>query len=102
MTAHRVNLVNEDDAWRILLALFEKVTHARGADADEHFDEVRTRNREERHVGFARDGARQQRLTRAWRPHHQNAFRNAPAELLEFLRLFEEFDDLLKFFLRFL
>ena len=40
MTADRVDLVDEDDARRVLLALFEKVAHARGADADEHLDEV--------------------------------------------------------------
>ena len=40
MTADRVDFINEDDARRVLLALFEKIAHAAGADADEHFDEV--------------------------------------------------------------
>jgi len=40
MAADRVDLVHEDDARRGLLGLLEEVTHARGADADEHLDEV--------------------------------------------------------------
>jgi hypothetical protein len=56
MTADRVDLVDEDDAGRVLLGLLEHVAHARGADADEHLDEVRTGDREERHLGLAGDG----------------------------------------------
>ena len=35
-----VDLVHEDDAGTRLLGLLEEVAHARGADADEHLDEV--------------------------------------------------------------
>ena len=55
MAADGVDLVDEDDAGRVLLALHEEVAHARGADADEHLDEVRARDREERHAGLAGD-----------------------------------------------
>ena len=79
MTAHRVDFVDEDDAGRVLLRLLEHVAHARGADADEHFDEVGTGNREERHLGFAGDGAREQRLAGARRAHHEHALRNLAA-----------------------
>ena len=65
MAADRVDLVDEDDAGRVLLALLEQVADARGADADEHLDEVRAADREERHVGLAGDGAREQRLAGA-------------------------------------
>ena len=65
MAADRVDLVDEDDAGRVLLALLEQVADARRADADEHLDEVRAADREERHVGFAGDGAREQRLAGA-------------------------------------
>jgi len=57
MAADRVDLVDEDDAGRVLLALLEHVAHAAGADADEHLDEVRAGDGEERHVGLAGDGA---------------------------------------------
>ena len=101
MAADRVNFIDEDDAGRVLLALFEQVAHAAGADADKHLHEVRTGNGEERNVGFAGDGARQQSLARARRPDQQHALGNAPAELLEFLRVFQELDNFLQLFLGF-
>ena len=101
MAADRVDLVDEDDAGRVLLALLEQVADARGADADEHLDEVGAADREERHVGFAGDRAREQRLAGSGRAHQQHALRNAAAELLELLRLLEELDDFLELFLRF-
>ena len=42
MASDRVNLVDEYDAGRVLLALFEQVAHAARADAYEHLDEVGT------------------------------------------------------------
>ena len=42
MPTNCVDLVDEDDARRVLLALLEQIAHPRGADADEHFDEIRT------------------------------------------------------------
>ena len=96
MAADGVDLVDEDDAGRVLLGLVEHVAHAAGADADEHLDEVRARDREERHVGFAGDGARDQRLAGAGRADQQAAARNAAAEPLELLRVAQELDDLLQ------
>ena len=93
MTADGVDFVDEDDAGRILLALLEQVADAAGADADEHLDEIGTGNAEERNIGFAGNGARQQRLAGSRRPDQQHAFGNAPAELLEFLRFAQELDD---------
>src|SRR5262245_42976324 len=98
MAADRVDLVDEHDAGSVLLPLLEQVADARRADADEHLDEVRAADREERYVRFAGDRAREQRLARSRRPHQQNALGNASAELLELLRLLEELDDLLQFF----
>ena len=99
MAADRVDLVDEDDAGRVLLGLFEHVADAAGADADEHFDEIRARDREEGHVGFAGDGAGEQGLAGAGRADQQDAPRNAAAEALELLRVLQELDDLLQVFL---
>ena len=96
MPADGVDLVDEDDARRVLLRLLEHVAHAASADADEHLDEVGARDREERHVGFARDRARDQRLAGARRTDEQRAARDAPAEPLELLRIAQELDDLLE------
>ena len=102
MTADSVDFVDEDDAGSVLLALFEEVADAACADADEHLHEVRTRDAEERHVGFAGYRARQQGLAGSRRSNQQHAFRNAAAQLLELLRLAQELDDLLQLFLGFI
>ena len=99
MTSNGVDFVDEDDAGRILLALLEQIAHAAGAHADEHLHEVRTRDREERNVGFAGDGPGQQSLTGSRRPDQQHALGNASAQLLELLRLAQELDDLPQLFL---
>ena len=93
--SHGIDLVDEHDAGRILLALFEQVTHPAGTHAHEHFDEVRARNGKERHSGLARDGACEQSLARAGRPHHEHALGNAAAQAGKLLRVFEKSDDLL-------
>ncbi len=99
MTADRVDFVDEDDAGRVLLRLLEHVAHAARADADEHLDEVGARDREERHIRLARDGARKKRLTGAGRADQQRALRDAAAEALEFLRVLQELDDFLELLL---
>ena len=96
MTADCVDFVDEDDAGRILLRLLEHVAYAAGADADEHLDEVRAGDGEERHIGLAGDGAGKQRLAGAGRADQQQAARDAPAESLEFAGIAQEFDDLLQ------
>ncbi len=101
MAADGVDLVDEDDAGRVLLALLEEIADARRADADEHLDEVGAADREERHVRFAGHRARQQRLARSRGAHQQHALGDAAAQLLELLRLAQEVDDLLQLVLRF-
>ena len=99
MAADRVDLVDEDDARRVLLRLLEHVAHARGADADEHLDEIGTGDREERHLRFAGDRFREQRLAGAGRADHQHAARNLAAELGELGRIAQELDELADFLL---
>src|SRR6202023_1899348 len=93
MASDRVDFIDEDNAGRILLALLKQIAHAARAHADQHLDEIRTGNREERHVRFPRDGSRQQGLARSGRSDQQNAFGNASTELLKLLRLPQEFDN---------
>ena len=96
MAADRVDLVDEDDAGRALLALLEHVADAGRADAHEHLHEVRAGDGEERHVGLTGDGARQQRLAGAGRAHQQHALGDLAAQALELLRVLEEVHDLLE------
>ena len=63
-----------------LLRLLEEVAHARGADADDRLDELGRGHREERNVGLAGDGAREQRLARSRRAGEQHAVRDPAAE----------------------
>ena len=95
--AQRVELVDEDDAGRLLPRLLEQVAHPRGADPDEHLDEFRAVDREERHARLAGDGARQQRLAGAGRADQQHAFRHPAAEPAVAHRVLQEGDDLLQF-----
>src|SRR5579864_1920223 len=101
MTSHRVDLIDKDDAWGVLLALFKQIAYPAGSDADKHFHEVRTRNRKEGNVSFSCYRSRQKRLARSRRPDQQYAFRDPSAQLLELLRLAQEFDNLFQFFLSF-
>ena len=96
MAADRIDFVDEDDARRVLLCLVEHVADTACANADEHLNEVRARDREERHIRFAGDGASEQRFTCAGRADQERAARNASAETLELLRIAQELDDLLK------
>jgi hypothetical protein len=102
MAADGVDFVDEDDARRVLLGLLEHVAHAGCADADEHFDEIRTGNREEGHIGFAGDRTRRQRLAGAGRADEQHAARDLAAEPLELLRIAQELDDFLEILLGFI
>ncbi len=93
--ADGVDLVDEDDTGRLLLRLAEQVAHARGADADEHLDEVGAGEGEERDTRLAGDGLRQQRLAGARRADEEHALGQLAAQLGELLRVLEEVDDLL-------
>ena len=96
LAADRVDLVDEDDARRVALGLVEQVADAAGADADEHLDELRAGDAEERHAGLTGDGAGHQRLAGAGRADQQDAARDAGAERVELLRVLEELDDFLE------
>ena len=96
LAADRVDLVDEDDARRIALGLVEQVADAAGADADEHLDELRAGDAEERHAGLTGDGTGHQGLAGAGRPDEQHAARDARAERVELLGELQELDDFLE------
>ena len=80
LAANRVDLVDKDDAGSVLLRLIEEIADAAGADADEHLDELRPGDAEERHARFARDRPREQRLAGSRRTDQQHAPRDPRAE----------------------
>jgi hypothetical protein len=71
-------------------------SYARGADADEHLDEVRAADRVEGHAGLARDGAGEQRLAGAGRSEQEHALRDLGAHRLELGGVREVLLDLLE------
>ena len=66
-TTDGVDLVDKDNAGGLLLGLLKEVAHTRCTHTDKHLDKVRTRDREERHIGLTRHRLGQQRLTRSRR-----------------------------------
>ena len=100
LASDRVDLVHEDDARRVLLGLVEEVADAARADADEHLDELRAADAEERNARLAGDRLAEQRLAGARRADEQHALGDARADRDELVRVLEELDDLVELLLR--
>lgn len=98
LTTDGVDLVDEDDAGAVLLGLLEHVANTRSTDTDEHLDEVRTGDGEERDTGFACNSASEQRLTGSGRAVQQHTARNLGAERLVASRVLQEVLDLVQLF----
>src|SRR5581483_971220 len=67
VASYGVDFVDKDDARRVLLALLKQIAYTTRAYADEHLNEIRTRNREERYVSFTGYRAGKQSLSRSGR-----------------------------------
>ena len=94
-STHGINLVDEDDAGCFRLGFVEQIAYARSSNAHEHFDEVATRHREERHTSLAGNGLGQQRLSGSRRSYEQCALGNLTTQLSIFLRVLQEVYDFL-------
>ena len=99
LLADGIDLIDEDDAGGLFLGLLEQVANLGGAAANEHLDELGTRNGEERYTSLAGDGLGEQGLARAGRTHEQGTARQLGTDLLVALRVLEEVHDLLERFL---
>ena len=95
----RVELVDEDDRRRHLLRLFEQVAHPARADTDDHLDELRSGDRQERHGRLARHRPREQCLAGAGRTGEEHASGDLGSEPAEPVGVPEELDDLHDFVL---
>ena len=102
LAAHGVDLVDEDEAGGVLLALHEQVAHTGGTHAHEHLHEVRTGDGEEGHAGLTGHGAGQQGLTGTWRAHQQHALGDAAAQTGELFGVGQEFHHFGQFVLGFI
>ena len=94
LAADGVDLVDEDDARRLLARGLEQIADTSGAHPDEHLHEVGAGDRHERHAGLTRHRACDERLPRAGWADEQNALGDPRPDLLELCGLLEEVDDL--------
>src|SRR2546428_84508 len=85
-----IELVDEDDARGLLLGLGEEVADAGRSHTDEHLDEVRAAQAEERHAGLSRDGLRQERLPGAGRADDEHPFGDLAPEAPVAIGVLEE------------
>ena len=96
MAPHGVDFIDEHDAGRVFLGLLEHIAHAAGADAHEHFHKIRPRDGKEGHARLACNGAGQQGFTGARGANKQRTFGDFTAQAAKFLRVAQEFNDLLQ------
>ncbi len=99
LTAHSIDLIDEDDAGHGLLCLVEEVTHAGCTHADVHLHEVGTGDGVEGHASLACTGTGQQGLTGTRRADEQHAVRDACTQRVELVGALEELHDLFQLFL---
>ncbi len=93
-----VDLVDEDDAGAVLLGLVEHVAHTGRTHTDEHLDEVRTGDREERDTGLACHRSGEEGLTGSGRPVQQHTARDLRSQRLVAHRVLQEVLDLVQLF----
>jgi hypothetical protein len=67
VAADGIDLVDENQTGSILFALYEEIPDPGSPDPDEHLDEIRAADAEERNLGFAGDSLGQQGLAGARR-----------------------------------
>ena len=98
-SADRVDLIDEDDAGRVLRCFLEQVAHTRSADADIQLDKVGTCQREERYMRFSGDGFGKKCLAGSRRADKQRTLGQFRADLDITPRIVQEIHDFLQRFL---
>ena len=96
LLADRIDLVDEHDARGLFLGLLKQVAHLGGTAADEHLDELRTRNAKERHARLAGHSLGEQGFTGTRRADKEGTAWQFGTDLLVALRLLQKVDDLLE------
>ena len=99
LPADGVDLVDEDQAGGVLTRFFKEIAYPRGADTDEHFNELGPTEAEKWHSGLAGHSLGEIGLAGSGRPNQQHTSRDAGADLGELFRVFQEFDHFGQFLL---
>ena len=89
-------------AWRERPRASSEIANAGGTDTDEHFDELRTRYREEGDASFASDRAGKQGFAGPGGTDKEDSFGSTGAKAAEGFWILEEGNDFLKFEFRFI
>src|SRR5215471_21554698 len=102
MATHGINLIDKDNARRMLFSLFKEVAHPRSPDTYEHLHKLRSANAIERNISLACYCARDERLTGTGGTHQKHAFGSARTHRDKARRELEKLYDFLKLDLRLL
>merc|ERR1719451_21065 len=96
LAANRVDLVNKNDARRVLLRVGEQASDARRTHTDEHLDELTTRTTNERDTRFARNSSGKQCFTSPRRPFQHDTSGRLRADLIVFFGVRQKVDNFLQ------
>ena len=100
--ADGVDLVDKNDAGRVLVGLLEEVTHTGSAYAYVQFDKVGSRQGEEGHVRFSCYGLGEQCFARSGRTDQERPLGELGADLDVLAGIVQEIDNFLQRFLGFI
>ena len=54
LAAYSVDLIDKDDAWRVVFSFFKEIAHSRSSNTYEHLHKFRAANAVESHISLAR------------------------------------------------
>mmetsp|Transcript_79622 Transcript_79622/g.161930 ORF Transcript_79622/g.161930 Transcript_79622/m.161930 type:complete len:354 (-) Transcript_79622:755-1816(-) len=94
LSSNSINLINENNAGRLLLGLLEDIADARSSNPNEEFDEFGGRGLDERHSSLTCQSLGHQSLSGAGRASEQDTTRNLCTDLHKALRSFQKVNDL--------
>ena len=96
LAGYRIDLVNKDNAWRMALAFFKKISYTGRTDAYKHLHEIRSGNGEKRNPRFSCNCFRKKGFTGSRRTHKDYSFRNSGTYFGILLRGFQEVNHFLQ------
>ena len=100
--ADGVDFIDKHNTGRLFLGLFEQIPDPGSPHAHEHFNELRTGDGKEGHLGFPGYSLGQQGFPGAGRPHQQHPFGHHSPDGFVFGRVVQVIDDFLEGFLGFI
>mmetsp|Transcript_39663 Transcript_39663/g.93452 ORF Transcript_39663/g.93452 Transcript_39663/m.93452 type:complete len:364 (+) Transcript_39663:685-1776(+) len=94
LPADGIDLINEDDAWRLLLGLLEDISDTGRANTHKELDELGCRGLDEWDTGLAGQSLGHERLSCSWWAREEHTLRDLRTHLDKSLRCLQEVNDL--------